>query len=309
MKVFLKKIVIFLIPILLIWGALEYFYRTTASNYSYKHQKITENYSTIETLVLGDSHALYGINPAYLDAKAFNIANVSQSLYFDELLFEKHIDSLKNLKQLIFTISYFNLSQKEDTKEDNWRKYFYSNQMELEVPIVSIFNIKNYSLSLTRRFSSSLEFIKDYFDKGTHVKCDKNGWGNIYNVSSDIDLCKNGLERARMHIDGSLDFERNLARIQSVIDYCKKISCTVYLVDLPVHSCYLSALNMKKLKKITTSCQILESANSNAKYINLRADSRLEDTDFYDADHLNPKGAKKYTKIINEILTNPKNEP
>ncbi|KAA1247210.1 hypothetical protein [Aquimarina sp. RZ0] len=308
MRGFLKNVAIFLVPLVIVWGALEYFYRATESNYSYKHQKIIENYNTIETLVLGDSHALYGINPEYLDSKTFNLANVSQSIYFDELLFKKHIDSLKNLKHIIITISYFNLSQIENTKEDIWRKYFYTNQMELEVPIVSKFNIKEYSLSLTRRFHSSIEFIHYYRERGTLIGCTSDGWGNLYTESQDIDLCKNGISRAKSHEDGSQDFTENLLKIQSIIAYCKNIGCKVYLVDMPVHKCYINALNPDKWNKITTFCKNLEERAINTTYINLREDSRLEDTDLYDADHLTHKGAKKYTKIINEIISAPKND-
>ncbi|MDH7444974.1 hypothetical protein [Aquimarina sp. 2201CG14-23] len=309
MKVFIKKIVVFLIPFLLVWMGIEYFYRTAASNYTYKHKMITENYEDIETLILGDSHALYGVNPEYMDAKAFNLANSSQSIYFDELLFKKHIDSLKNLKQLIISISYFNLSQRENTKGDTWRKYFYSNQMDLEVPIVSNFDIKEYSLALTKRFKGSVELINYYLDNGLSlVGCNSDGWGTRYSKIQDIDLCKNAVRRAKLHKDGLQDFTRNLNRIQSIIAYCKKINCKVYLIDLPVHTCYIKELDKNKLSKITASCKTLESNNSNVSYINLREDFRVEDSDFYDGDHLNHIGAKKYTKIINEIISASKND-
>ena len=38
-------------------------------------------------------------------------------------------------------------------------------------------------------------------------------------------------------------------------------------------------------------------------YLNLFMDSRFEDSDFYDADHLNFKGAIKCSKIIDEYIT------
>ena len=309
MKIFIKKILVFLVPIFLVWMGLEYFYRTTESNYSYKHKMLTQNYEDIETLIVGDSHALYGINPDYLDSKAFNLANVSQSLYFDDLLFKKHIDSLKNLKQIIMTISYFSLSKLENTEGDIWRKYFYSNQMDIRVPVISIFDVREYSLSLTRRFKFSVDFIKYYYDnEESLVGCDASGWGVLYETTNGKSLDTESWSAAKRHEDFLWDFEDNIARLQSIIEYCKKIQCKVYLVDMPVYHEYVSRLNPDKLEKITKSCNDLATHNSNVTYINLRQDFRLENSDFYDPDHLNHKGAKKYTEIINEMISDPKND-
>src|SRR5690606_38546314 len=121
-----------LLPIILVWGATEVFYRSVENNYTYKNERIISEYKEIETLVFGDSHAFFGINPQYFSTKTFNIANVSQSLYFDELLLKKHIDSLPQLKTVILNISFFTLSVVDDSSEDRWRKYFYQQQMKLE---------------------------------------------------------------------------------------------------------------------------------------------------------------------------------
>ncbi len=308
MKVFIKKIFLFLLPLLFIWVALECFYRTVESNYSYKHRMISNSYNDIETLVLGDSHAFFGINPEFMSAKTFNASNISQSLYFDQLLFDKHVDSLPNLKNVVITIGYYSLSQLENTKEDLWRKYFYHNQMELDVPIINPLDLKKYSLSLTRRFDKSITLFHDYMYKGTIIGCDDKGWGTYYENTNNIPLVEGSRATAKRHEDFLMDFEENLIRLQSIIAYCKKIKCNVYLVDMPVYNGYLKLLNPSKLEKITNSCKDLASHYKNVTYINLREDIRIEDTDFYDPDHLNHKGAKKYTKIINQIISDPKNE-
>ncbi|WP_299220128.1 hypothetical protein [uncultured Aquimarina sp.] len=308
MKVFIKKIVVFLVPILIVWGGLEYFYITVESNYSYKHQIIRTSYDDIETLILGDSHAFFGINPEYLDIKALNLSNISQSLYFDQLLFEKHVDSLSNLQNVIITIGYYSLSQLKNTKEDVWRKYFYRSQMELDVPIIGPFDFKKYSLSMTRRFDNSVSLIHKYLEKGTIIGCDANGWGTYYENTSGELLDIESKATAERHEDFLLNFEENIIRLQSIIAYCKKINCNVYLVDMPVYKGYLELLDSNKLEKITSSCNDLATNNNNVMYIDLRQDSRLEKSDLYDPDHLNHKGAKKYTKIINAIISDPKND-
>lgn len=308
MKGFLKNIGLFLLPVFIIFLGEEYFYQTTASTYSYKNRIIKEKYDQIETLILGDSHAFFGINPEYLETKVFNLSNISQSLYFDQLLFEKHVDRIPHLKNVIITIGYYSLSQLKNTKEDQWRKYFYRQQMELDVPIISPFDIKKYSIGLTRRFDKSIHLFRKYLDKGTIIGCNANGWGDYYTKTSGVDLITQSKVTAQRHEDFLLDFEENLTKLRSIIAYCKKMNCTIYLVDMPVHSSYLDALNPEKLHKMTMSCHYLAEENKHVRYLNLRKDPALKDSDLYDPDHLNHKGAKKYTKIINEMMATLKNE-
>src|SRR5690554_6235011 len=116
MKKLLTHITLFLIPILLIWILAEVFYRTVPNTYSYKHEQISHHNDEVEVLVLGDSHTFYGINPEWLTLKTFNLSNVSQTIYFDKLLFEKHITHLSDLKYLILSVEYTTLSRSEERR-------------------------------------------------------------------------------------------------------------------------------------------------------------------------------------------------
>ncbi len=308
MKVFLRKILVFFIPIVIVWGALEWFYRTVPSNYTYKHKIIKERYNEIETLILGDSHAFFGVNPSYIDTETLNLANISQSLYMDQLLFEKHKDSLPNLQNVIITVGYYSLSKLKNTKGEIWRKYFYQNQMDLEIPLISPWDVKQYSLALTRRLNKSISLVHAYLDEGTIIGCDAKGWGDYYDSTNGQSLDVQSWVAAKRHEDFLFDFSENIGRLQAIIDACKKKNWNVYIVDMPVYHGYLSYLNQDKLEKVTNSCKVLENDNENVRYINLRQDYRIEDSDFYDPDHLNHKGAKKYTQIINQLISTSKND-
>lgn len=43
-------------------------------------------------------------------------------------------------------------------------------------------------------------------------------------------------------------------------------------------------------------------SNNNTTYINLYEDKRFDDSDFFDANHLNVKGANKCSKILNQFI-------
>ena len=61
----------------------------------------------IETLVFGSSHTYHAINPTLFKSKCFNIAYSSQDLKRDVFLFDRFIENMSSLKQIVIAISYF----------------------------------------------------------------------------------------------------------------------------------------------------------------------------------------------------------
>ena len=303
MRKLLIHISLFLIPIFLVWVLAEIFYRKIPNNYTFKHEQISINKNDIEVLVLGDSHTFFGINPEWLSRKTYNLSNVSQTIYFDKLLFEKHINHLPKLKYLVLPVEYTTLSQADNTQEDIWRKYFYNAQMDLNVPLIKWYNPKKYSLALVRRFDKTYNSFKDYRSEGSLISCDSSGWGNAYLSTMDsLEMQRISNIIAKKHEDGSMDFSLNTERIQAIIDLCKIKNIEVLLVNMPVFSGYLNRLNPAKLRGIEINCEALTNNNSNVTRIDFLRDSRFRMNDFRDPDHLNAQGAKTVSLLINEYL-------
>lgn len=301
-KKFCKNLAIFLIPFLGGWIAIEVFYRTVPNNYTVKHDYISKHRKEIEVLLFGDSHCMYGLNPVYFKANTFNISNVSQTIFFDKLLFDQYINRFPKLKQVVFCIEYTNLSQADDTQDDVFRKYYYAHFMRLHVPTISRFDPGACSIALGQDFSITKRLLKKYIKTGKLYQCNTNGWGNDYKKENRIAPELVAEHRAFIQEDRSLDFARNIQRVQQMIDYCKKNNIRVLIVSMPQTKIFESYLNPNKLKKIVHSCKEFERNNQNVSYLNLFSDSRFTDEDFYDADHLNDSGAAKCSKIVNASL-------
>jgi hypothetical protein len=301
-KKFCKTLTIFLLPLLGCWIAIEVFYRAVPNNYTIKHDYISEHREQIEVLLFGDSHCMYGLNPLYFKANTFNISNVSQTIFFDKLLFDQYIDQLPKLKQVVFCIEYTNLSQADDTQDDVFRKYYYSHFMRLKVPTISRFDPGAYSITLAQDFSMTNRLLKKYIKTGKLYQCHTNGWGYDYKKENRIAPELVAEHRAFIQEDGSLDFVRNSQRIRQMIDCCKKRNIGVLIVSMPQTRVFENYLNPEKLKKIVHSCEEFERQNENVSYLNLFADIRFTNEDFYDADHLNDSGAVKCSKIVNAAL-------
>lgn len=294
-----------MVPIILVWMGVELFYRIVPNNYTFKNELVQTESASVEVLIFGDSHTFYGLNPEYFSKPTLNMANVSQSIYFDKLVLEKYIDKFTNLKCIIIPIEYTTFSQADNSQEDYWRKYFYKSQMNLNVTYIKWYDPKQYSLALTQNFGKTGTYIKSYLNNKTLVGCDDKGWGNTYFSTVDsLELNRLAKLISRKHDDGSMDFSKNLNRVNNIIKTCKSKGVHVILVNMPVSQPYLKLLNQDEVNAITKISKELDKTKINVTNINLLNDKRFTRKDFHDADHLNMDGAKKCSLIINTAFEN-----
>lgn len=302
MRRFLNIVALFALPLVAGWFVLEAFYRSVPTNYSEKHRQ-SRLHRDAEVLILGNSHTFYGLDPDHFKKPAFSLANISQSLCFDELLFEKHVDQFKHLKYVVLNVEFSSLSQQDNTSEDRWRKYFYAAQMDVEVPFIRPYDPRKYSLALTQRAGTTIGYLRDYNRRGTLVNCTPKGWGNDYRYESRYtDLAYMAPFTVKKHEDGSVDFANNTNRLKRIIEACKTRGIRVLIVTMPVSRHYARGVDRAKLQKIFSVCQSLESEHDNCRYANLFFDGRFTDDDFFDPDHLNDRGAAKCSAIVSGLM-------
>ncbi len=303
MKKFLTRIVVFFIPIFIIWGVLEWAIVKIPNDYTYKKNQFEKKKADIETLILGSSHAFFDINPEYLGHRSFNLANVSQSLYYDNILFKKYIKELPGLKNLVLTISYFSLSQKLNSAEEQWRKYLYKKYMGITSGIVFPIDPKGYSVILAQPFEMSFEQLNKYYlQRKSILTSDDNGWGFVYTADIRVDLHESSLKTSLRHEDHSMDFSDNLNRVEEILEICRQRNINVFLVYPPGYEEYRKMLNPEKNKKIISTCQSLTEKYPNVHYLNHFADPAFSADDFYDADHLLDSGAEKFSLLLKKEM-------
>ena len=78
-----------MLPIFVFVGGAEYAVRQIPNEYKYKNDWMDQHAEEVETLIMGSSHAMFGINPAFIDGVAFNLGLPSQSLKYDLFLLHK----------------------------------------------------------------------------------------------------------------------------------------------------------------------------------------------------------------------------
>jgi predicted metallo-beta-lactamase superfamily hydrolase len=92
--------------------------------------------------------------------------------------------------------------------------------------------------------------------------------------------------------------------LESIIQLAKKNKAVVIFFTPPAYYTYRENLNSDQLEKSIKAISKIAKEYNNTFYINYMYDKKFVKSDFYDADHLNEIGAKKLTKLLNNLINN-----
>ena len=304
MKKFLINFSLFFIPIVLIILFFEYRLSGIKNLYIEKKELYEKKMPNCEILILGSSHALYGINPVYLEAPAFNMANVSQPLYYDYKILEKYIDRMPNLKVVICPISYFTLDMNffDEKFPEYWRIFYYKRFYNISSLKSPTFDPKNFSyIALYGNERSFLWGLKGF---NINLIKEMNEFGFMEKEEQTINLSdKNGIERVSFHdsIMSEKGREENVRYLANIINILKAKNIQPVLITTPVYKTYSDHVNMDKYNWIQKTLSDI-ARKDNINYLNYFYDKRFIARDFYNSDHLNSTGAKKMTLVLQNDL-------
>ncbi|MDD2475331.1 MAG: hypothetical protein PHI32_05410 [Dysgonamonadaceae bacterium] len=279
--------------------------RFLPNDYKLKKNYLDSNSNNIETLVLGSSHAYYGISPKYLSPKSFNAGYVSQSIDFDYEIINKYRDNFKNLKTVVLPISYFTFFTTLETNMESWRIKNYVIYYDINKP----HHLSDYSELLSNDFKINVFRLGGYYIKRKiHVYSDEFGWGTDHNSKNAVSLIETGESAAlRNTFDVRLEatkrtFEENVKLLYSIAEWCKINKIKLILLTPPAYQTYIDNLDDHQLSMTVKTANAVASKYENCQYYNLINDSSFTAIDFYDADHLSENGAKKLSDIISKKI-------
>jgi len=301
MKGFIIRTLIFLVPVLAASILIEALLRHMPNDYRNKSQALKHG-ENIEVLCLGSSHALYSVNPAYLEFKAYNAAFVAQSVDIDLKLLQHHLQDLPNLKVLMLPVTYITLAMKLEDGPEVWRMKNYNLYHDHIFPSYAI--DRNSEL-LGAPFHAIYYRLKDYYIFGrSPLTCTSLGFGTNYKYEDRKDLASTGKLTAERHtVKDKKDYRENEASVESIIALCKARNVKVVLFTTPANRAYRDYLDRGQLNAALGFAQNLEKQNpGEVYYFNLFEDPDFVDGDYYDGDHLNDRGAAKFSRKLNSFL-------
>ena len=274
--------------------------RKIPNDYSYKKNYLDKNSDKVQVLILGSSHTYYGINPAYIHYNSFNAAHVSQTLNIDWEILKKYNSKWNALKYIIIPIDYTSLFESLDLGVEKWRMRDYS--VYSDISITNDFSdnfaaLGNPKINLVRLYSFYTN--RNY----SEITCSTSGFGTAYNYKDrEKDLDSSSKIAAERHLatnDNCL--QENISILDSIINFAKQKDIKLIYITCPAYDAYTNLLNSNQLTHVITCMNNYSRQNSNVSYHNFLKDSLFSTNDFFDADHLNDSGAKKFTTRIDSL--------
>lgn len=302
----LFKSFLLLLPFLLIACYSEYQLRQIPNSYSVKISQLRAQADGINLLILGSSHAHHGINPAKFAQPAYNMANVSQSLYYDFRIFQQELNSLKTLKVVVLPISYFSLESSLAPTVEDWRCFFYLRFYGIPLPEevnrrYSTLDLRRYSLIALYGYSESRRFfLKKFSNIHLADQILPDGWYPVDSIPSTVISDKTGKERVAYHQAGMdrSNIPRNIGYLATIIELARMNGVTPVLVTLPVYRTYYSYINKTSYNTMNEEVAKI-SKHYGVRHLNYFRDNRFVRNDFFDNDHLSRAGATKFSSFLN----------
>ena len=298
----IRTFLLIIVPLLLGIVLCEYYLRKIPNDYSFKNEWLSNNAGSIRVLNMGGSHAFYGIEPSLFSCKAFNAAHVSQSIKYDHFIFSKFVNEMDSLEVLVLPVSYGSfLGFGPENGIEDWRVKYYS--------IYYGCKYHRFEPKYNLEIYNGLQFDKVWNSilcKADHRTCNELGFGTTYKLENrSEDWKESGATAAKRHTRRKIDstiMEKNIRLVGEMVNKCVEKKAQVIILTTPTFHTYRENLNQKQLELMEECCGYFVKHYDNVCRLNLLADERFCEDDFYDADHLNEFGAAKLTLILQQTI-------
>ena len=295
MQRFLLRTFLFLLPLLLLASLAEFTARSLPNSYRLKGTWMSQHAKTVETLVLGNSHAYYGIRPSMMKGEAFNLANVSQVPAYDLALLLRYAPLCPRLRQVIMVVDNSCLFDPPLEQSEPHRCTYYT----LYMGVGPHSRWGRYGMELFQ-FDGLCEKLKA-FAQGTYTMCDSLGWGTDYTAArSTFDVHDTLSVSQRLQQHQCLNWqwvEANMLAVEKMAHYCQQQGIRFTVIQTPVCSLYNSGIPYAQREAIRKLMHRL-ATQYHAEVLDFSCDPRFSESDFFDADHLSDLGAAKLTHLL-----------
>ncbi len=300
MKKFLILIFTFTLPIVLLLFTFEYLLRSIPNDYSYKSNYLDKNADQLEVLFLGNSHVYYGIDPAFLNKSSFNASHIAQPIDYDYEILNKYKKKLNKIKYIVLPVDYFTFYNRLENGKEKWRKKNYN----IYYGFYKSHNPFNYLEILNGTvWANSKRVIKNIQGKQYDLLCNTLGWGTIYKSLQNKDLVKTATREASIQkAPNSKYYYSSIEYLKKIIKCTQELNATLILITSPVHREYLSRIDISQMNNTLQVANKYAKEFPNVVYCDFLKDKSFVDKEFYDADHLNEKGAKKFSLKIDSVI-------
>lgn len=293
MKRFIKRIFVFsLLTFIMLIGIIvsSNILINKDSNFS-----IDKNYAYI---VLGHSHPEEAFNDSVIQ-KTKNFARGGEHYFYTYLKAKKIIESNPNVKVVFLELTNNQIS----TDMTKWIEDTQKNLVNIP-NFAPVMTFEDHSFLIKQNpwsyFKSQEMVIKNNLNFLLYRKkniLDQRDWGSFYaNPRQKVDsIIKSNEKQKKLNSTKIVVDTTNLPFVDKIASICKKRGIQLFLIRSPQHSKYAYCENEEQLQKI------LKTRYSQLFYLDFENFYLLND-DYADLEHLNYKGAKKFSLFFDALL-------
>lgn len=295
----------FFAPIVLVASLLEYLVADLPHDVQIKSVYLEEQQDSIKVAVFGSSQINNAVNPAFLTKNTVNLSSSAQHHNTDFKILQGLIESLPALKTVVFEVSYGHFEIPHNSR------YYWKNSLFLRYYGINTFD-RPASLSDKLLYVSHpgffSELLFDYYVRDS-VPYNYNRWGFDENrfegkfLKMDFDAKKIAASFVKMNRrENKKLLAYNVEYFRDMLSFCKDRNLDVVIISPPTYSNYVAKRDKNILRRRDSVIDVLQEDYNNIRTLNTETDSDFLVTDFRNENHLNPKGAKKFTLKLNKLL-------
>jgi hypothetical protein len=296
---FISKLALFLSPVALLLCVTESRLGSVSSGYRTKREYLERSIGRAQVLVVGSSHAYYGVKARLLGAPAFNAAYVAQDAYYDSRIVLKYLPRAANLRLVIATVSYFTFETKLEDYSEGWRASYYYRYWGIPRANGG-FKIEDYSLIALYGIPQTRAFWLNGFSSEGRDRIDEDGSKGDF-LGPDPAVEAGGAVSAKLQDDISNPkyVAENVRYLEEMLDALKARGVGVVFITTPGVRSYYEAMRPDEYARMQEAVQSL-CRKYGLSYYNYLKDPRFTADDFTDGNHLNTQGAEKFSRILRD---------
>ena len=311
MKHFIKQLMLFLsLPVVFILLS-DAWLRHASSLYKQKINGLQQDKDSIEVLILGNSHATYGVDPKQFSLFTYNLANSGQTFYFDKRLTLSYINRLRHLRFVFISADYHSLYSTTQGERDKW--LYYASGLKYKDRSYFLENISPFLFGYGPKLSFSLmrrelkKKLTKRHKKDADILMYKGYLPMIEKVSTfDQKAYKKRAKTTTNMILKSVEKNEIIEDLDEFIIFLKSRNITPILFAAPTFKDYNVFLDSHIIQQNEADIHLL-CKKYRVEYWNYSADSSFKKQDFFNCDHLNTIGAVKFSNMLNDRLNHLKN--
>lgn len=292
MKSFVVRTVMFSIIVLVVISGIVVLVNYKIDNGSF--YKISPDKSI---LILGHSHTECGYNDSIIH-DALNLSSGGECYFYTYFKLKKLLEENSNIKSVF--VGYSNNMIEKEMDEWIWGEAYISARYPKYGAFMNLDDIgllfkKNPKVMLATQPIATKKYIS-FLVGGNHDIIKEQAWGGYLFLKRDKtdSLIAAQASFPKEPIDTNLA-EINLLYLDKIVMCCKSAGIPIYLIRSPLHPSYRGVRNEELFVKTTTS------RYSDVSFLDFK-NFPLANSEFGDLDHLNYKGAKKYSVFFQDLL-------